>query len=166
MRRGIGGHQSACALKEEWLTPPEIVEALGPFDLDPCASVDRPWPTATEHFTVLDNGLRREWCGRVWMNPPYGQKTAIWLARLAEHGNGIALTFARTETAMFHRSVWQKATALFFFAGRLNFYHADGSRSIYNAGGPSVLIAYGEKNAMSIKSASFTGKYIFLRCAP
>jgi hypothetical protein len=100
------------------------------------------------------------------MNPPYGQKTAIWLARLAEHGNGIALTFARTETAMFHRSVWQKATALFFFAGRLNFYHADGSRSIYNAGGPSVLIAYGEKNAMSIKSASFNGKYIFLGCAP
>lgn len=22
---------------DEWLTPPEIVEALGPFDLDPCS---------------------------------------------------------------------------------------------------------------------------------
>ncbi len=23
--------------KEEWLTPPEIIQALGTFDLDPCA---------------------------------------------------------------------------------------------------------------------------------
>ena len=163
MRRGIGGNQSACALKEEWLTPPEIIEALGPFDLDPCASVDRPWPTAREHFTVLDNGLRREWYGRVWMNPPYGQKTAIWLARLADHGDGIALTFARTETAMFHRSVWSRATALFFFAGRLNFYHADGSRSSYNAGGPSVLIAYGQVNSRRLFACKFAGKIIRLR---
>ena len=28
---GIGTHQSAKALTEEWLTPPEIIKALGPF---------------------------------------------------------------------------------------------------------------------------------------
>jgi hypothetical protein len=162
-RRGIGGHQSACALKEEWLTPPEIIEALGPFDLDPCASIMRPWSTAREHFTVLDNGLKKDWTGRVWMNPPYGQKTKVWLARLAQHGNGIALTFARTETDMFHRFVWGAADALFFFAGRLNFYHADGRRSGYNAGGPSVLIAYGEINAQRLKASGFDGKYIALK---
>ena len=27
--------------KEEWLTPPEIVAAFGPFDLDPCSPINR-----------------------------------------------------------------------------------------------------------------------------
>jgi len=42
---------------DEWLTPPEIVYALGVFNLDPCSPKDRPGPTATNHFTVNDNGL-------------------------------------------------------------------------------------------------------------
>ena len=25
-----------------WLTPPHMIAALGPFDLDPCAAVDQP----------------------------------------------------------------------------------------------------------------------------
>ena len=33
--------------KDEWLTPPEIIKALGTFDLDPCASSTRPWPRAS-----------------------------------------------------------------------------------------------------------------------
>jgi hypothetical protein len=163
VRRGIGGHQSACAGKEEWLTPPEIIRALGPFDLDPCASIERPWSTAKEHFTVLDNGLKRDWWGRVWMNPPYGQKTRVWLERLVQHGNGIALTFARTETDMFHRFVWSAADAVFFFRGRLHFYHADGRMSVYNAGGPSVLIAYGEENARRIGATGLEGMHIALK---
>lgn len=39
----MGGHQSAAMLKDEWLTPPHILRALGPFDLDTCAPVNRPW---------------------------------------------------------------------------------------------------------------------------
>jgi len=34
---GMGGHQSGRAGKDEWITPPSIVENLGPFDLDPCS---------------------------------------------------------------------------------------------------------------------------------
>jgi len=45
-RPGIGSHQSAAMMKDEWLTPPDIIKALGPFDLDPCAPIVRPWPTA------------------------------------------------------------------------------------------------------------------------
>lgn len=43
---GMGSHQSAAMLKDEWLTPPEIIKALGgpeSFDLDPCAPIKRPW---------------------------------------------------------------------------------------------------------------------------
>ena len=54
---GLSSHQSARMKKDEWLTPPEILRALGPFDLDPCAPADRPWPTAALHYTVRDNGL-------------------------------------------------------------------------------------------------------------
>ena len=86
--------------KDEWLTPPEIIKALGEFDLDPCAPVKRPWPTAEKHYTIQDNGLLKPWQGRVWCNPPYND-AAKWLARCAEHGNAIALVFARTETKMF-----------------------------------------------------------------
>ncbi len=40
------------------------------------------------------------------LNPPYGEQTERWLAKLAKHGNGIALVYARTETKMFFDSVW------------------------------------------------------------
>ena len=40
--------------KDEWLTPPYVIEALGSFDLDPCSPIKRPWPTAKEHYTILD----------------------------------------------------------------------------------------------------------------
>src|SRR6185503_8425133 len=91
----------------EWLTPPEIVKALGPFDLDPCAPVVRPWDTAAKHYTTAEDGLSQPWEGRVWLNPPYGPHAAKFLAKLAKHGNGIALTFARTETLAFVKWVWK-----------------------------------------------------------
>jgi len=142
----IGGHQSHRAMKDEWLTPPEILSALGPFDLDPCSPVDRPWPTARSHYTVCDDGLALPWHGFVWLNPPYGRSTGKWLRKLSRHGDGgIALVFARTETAFFAEHIWPEASALLFIHGRLHFHHVDGSRSISNAGGPSVLVGYGQK---------------------
>ena len=110
--------------KEEWLTPPEIIRALGDFDLDPCSPTPdkRPWSTAREHFDIRDSGLLKPWHGRVWCNPPYGPKTGEWLARCAEHGNCVCLIFARTETRAFFDSIWPKATAVLFLRGRLSFY--------------------------------------------
>lgn len=162
----IGGHHNPTAKSEVWLTPPYILFALGPFDLDPCAAVDRPWPTATHHYTIEHDGLSRPWQGRVWMNPPYGRKVAFWLRRLAAHGNGIALIFARTETAMFFESVWWKATALLFIEGRLNFHFPTGQRAPANCGAPSVLIAYGEDNAIALKDSALRGAFIRLRDKP
>jgi hypothetical protein len=49
-----------------WLTPPYIIESLGGFDLDPCSPIDRPWPTAKSHYTIIDDGLTKDWSGRVW----------------------------------------------------------------------------------------------------
>jgi hypothetical protein len=161
---GMGSHQSSVMGKDEWLTPPHIFKALGPFDLDPCApsKLRRPWEIAEEHFSIDDDGLSQEWFGRVWCNPPYGLEAARWLARMAEHGNGIALIFARTETTMFFEHVWSKAAAVLFLKGRLHFHHVDGSRARANAGAPSVLVAYGFGNVSVLKNSGLAGHFVHL----
>jgi len=160
----FGEHIIKNAGKDEWLTPPEIIKALGAFDLDPCAPIKRPWASAIRHYTIADNGLLLPWQGRVWCNPPYGTSTGIWLQRCAAHGNAIALTFARTETKMFFETVWDTADALFFFQGRIKFYHITGKQG-ESAGAPSVLIAYGQQNAEALNTAGLSGKYIRLKPA-
>lgn len=156
----IGGHQSARMKNDEWLTPPDVTAALGPFDLDPCSPINRPWPTAAQHFTKLDDGLSRPWHGFVWCNPPYGAHTGIWLRKLHAHGNGIALIFARTETADFVSEVWGKADAVMFLHGRLYFHFVDGSRAKANSGGPSALIAYGDEAVRRLYRSGLGGTIV------
>ena len=158
----IGGHHNPTAKSEVWLTPPYIIEALGKFDLDPCAAEEFPQWAAVRYFTQRADGLSQPWEGRVWMNPPYGRKVAFWLRRLAAHGNGIALVFARTETAMFFESVWGAASAILFIEGRLNFHFPNGQRAPANCGAPSVLIAYGEDNAIALDKSRLRGVFVRL----
>jgi hypothetical protein len=146
--------------KDEWLTPPQIIKALGEFDLDPCAPINRPWPTAKNHYTILDDGLMREWFGRVWMNPPYGKALVNWLNRLALHGNGLALTFARTDTAAFHKFVFPVVDSILFLHGRITFYNVDGTPGSFNGGAPSVLLAYGGRNSEAIHESGLKGKHV------
>lgn len=156
----MGGHQSAVMGKDEWLTPPWLIERLGVFDLDPCSPVSRPWDTARKHYSIFDNGLSKQWLGRVWCNPPYGTEAAVWLSRCAEHGNAIALIFARTETAMFFDHVWNRADGLLFLKGRLYFHHVSGEVAKANSGAPSVLVAYGSANAECLKTAGLPGAWV------
>lgn len=163
-KRSMGSHQSARAITTTWLTPPEIVEALGPFDLDPCAAPSpRPWPTARKHIELPEDGLAGQWDGHVWLNPPYSKEAWVWLSKLADHGDGIALVFARTETAGFVAQVWEKATAVRFLHGRLHFHYADGKRASANSGAPSVLVAYGETAAQKLGRSTIPGTFIRLK---
>lgn len=146
---------------DEWLTPPQIIQSLGSFDLDPCSPINRPWPTAKCHFTVLDNGLSKSWEGRVWLNPPYGSEMVKWMGRMAGHGDGIALIFARTETEAFFEHVWPKADALLFIKGRIRFFKVDGTES-GTSGAPSVLIAYGLKNVAALYNSGIEGRIVHL----
>lgn len=159
----MGGHQSTRMKNDEWLTPPEILRALGKFDLDPCAPVLRPWDTATKHYTVMNDGLVLPWAGRVWLNPPYGRQTGKWLSRLHQHGEGTALIFARTETDDFFTHVWEKANAVLFIRGRLHFHHVCGRKADNNAGAPSVLVAYGQEDAAILGSSTINGQFVLLK---
>lgn len=161
--KGIGGHHRGHRGRTDtWLTPPAIIKALAPFDLDPCCPPDMPWKTASAMISEPDDGLSAAWHGAVWLNPPYGSQTGRWLSRLADHANGIALIFARTETRDFHRYVWQRATAALFLEGRINFHHHDGTRAEKNAGGPSVLVAYGQGCASRLLTCGIKGYVSFI----
>lgn len=163
---GIGGHQSAVMRTDEWLTPPAIIRALGEFDLDPCSPINRPWDTAKTHYTINDNGLMLPWTGRVWLNPPYGNTMINWLKKLAVHDNGIALTFARTDTLAFQDYVFPHAMSMLFIRGRLSFYTIRGNAAAFNGGAPSVLIAYGEQNTDALAECAIDGKHVLINAMP
>lgn len=154
--------ERASNTKVDWLTPPELVKKLGTFDLDPCCPVNAPFYHAKNNFTLLDNGLEKDWFGRVFMNPPYGKGIELWLNKLKRHNNGIALIFARTETKCFFEHVWNHADALLFVKGRIRFYHVSGIQG-GTPGAPSVFIAYGKQNALSLKNSGIEGRYLDLR---
>lgn len=143
----IGAHQGAIPESCRWLTPPELIDTLGPFDLDPCADQEQPWPTATRMIRPPEDGLAAPWQGLVWLNPPYTSQVGEWMRRLSDHGNGIALVFARTDTEWFYRYVWTvphpQHRAALFLRRRLHFHRPDGRRAPANSGGPSVLVSYG-----------------------
>jgi hypothetical protein len=156
----MGGHQSARDGSNVWLTPRGIIDTLGPFDLDPCAAPQpRPWPTAADHITPPADGLSAEWYGRVWLNPPY-RDIGRWLGKLADHGRGIALVFARTETTWFTEHIWDRADAVLFLHGRLHFCLPDGTPASGNAGAPSALVAYGRTEARTLLAKGGPGVFV------
>lgn len=134
-----------------WLTPLALVKELGIFDLDPCGFPN--YHTANKLICLPKDGLQEEWCGRVWLNPPYGRHIESWLKKLEQHGNGIALVFGRTDTSWFHRI---KPDLLFFIRGRIKFLRSDFTEDT-NAGHGSVLMAFGRNNAGSILQSNIKG---------
>lgn len=166
-QRGIGSHQQSIGREQEWLTPVKIIQALGPFDLDPCAPVNRPWDTAMNYYTKYDDGLIQRWYGRVWLNPPYHRYLiGKWMERLAMHGNGIALVFARTETQFFQDYIFPYADSMLFINGRLTFHKPDGVQAKFNGGAPSVLIAYGMDNVDALQQSGIPGKHVAVNYVP
>jgi len=137
-------HEPRNSQNKDWYTPPEVFERLGSpeFDLDPASPGKErvPWVPAREHYS--ENGLLRNWHGRVWLNPPYGNETTDWLNRLALHGNGIALVFARTDTLWFHL-IAAKADAICFLNGRIRFIDENGKQG-GSSGCGSMLLAWGD----------------------
>jgi len=148
-------HEHPMNESKEWYTPREIFEGLKTdFDLDPCSpGADVvPWIPAKKHFTILENGLGLPWDGFVFLNPPYGYDTPIWMARLNTHHNGIALVFSRCDTKWGQRYL-PSASAILFIAGRVNFvpaseaarYAAGGKLTNRGCGAGSMLVGYGDR---------------------
>lgn len=160
-------HESTYNESKEWYTPKHIFEAMGlHFDMDVCSPGKDivPWISADKHITPIDNGLRINWTGTVWMNPPYGMDTPSWMKRLKEHHNGIGLVFARTDTNWFHNyAVF--ADAILFIARRVQFIKAEQAMAYIKGaiirnngcGAGSMLIAYGNRSLIALREAESKG---------
>ena len=138
----------------EWTTPPHIIESarrvMGEIDLDPASNpASQEVVKATKYFTSADDGLKRTWRGRVWLNPPYSVGVLtdfvdLLLVYLAHGGVDEALLLVNnaTDAAWFHACLGA-ASALCLLRGRLRFLRPDGKP----AGSPiqgQVVFYFGE----------------------
>jgi hypothetical protein len=96
--------------KDDYYTPKEVFDRLAlRFDLDVCAPPGGvPWIPADKFYTLEDDGLSKQWEGRVWMNPPYSKATE-WVRRFIAHRHGIALV-GHAKSA-WHPELWATADA-------------------------------------------------------
>ena len=113
---------------DEWFTPKWVIDLLGPFDLDPCSPVIRPYDTAKVHYNSTDNGLSQEWSGRVWLNPPYSRVLLEqFVKKMAGHGNGIALLVNRQDNVLWQEVIFPTASSMIFMRHRVKFLRPDGT---------------------------------------
>lgn len=137
-----------------WLTPLSLIRELGEFDLDPCGFPNH--HTAKRLICLPEDGLAAEWHGRVWLNPPYGKHAQVWLAKLADHGDGIALVFGRLDTKWLQPFI---GGGFFAIKGRVRFIDEMTLKPATSAGAPSILIPFGRKNIGAILSSNIEGKW-------
>ena len=124
-----------------WATPQAFFDQVaaehGPFDVDVCALPEN--AKAPVFFTPADDGLKQEWRGRCWMNPPYGRGIGDWMRKAYEPSQAgakvVCLVPARTDTAWWHD--YAAKGAVTFIRGRLKFGDAAS-----NAPFPSALVIF------------------------
>lgn len=121
-----------------WETPQDFFDELNEefhFDLDVCALPQN--AKCKRYFTPDQDGLKQEWEGVCWCNPPYGRDIGKWMKKAYEsNATVVCLVPARTDTRWFHEWVLGKAE-IRFVKGRLKF---GGSKN--SAPFPSMVVIY------------------------
>tara|TARA_R100001594_G_C4031567_1_gene261415 strand:- start:266 stop:1237 length:972 start_codon:yes stop_codon:yes gene_type:complete len=119
--------------ENEWYTPANHIEiarqVLGEIDLDPASNAEaNKIVKAKKYFSEEDDGLSKEWSGRVWLNPPYSRDLmGPFVNKLIEsYKSGsvpaaIMVSHNNTDTAWFH-SLSEVASAVCFPRQRIKFY--------------------------------------------
>ncbi len=145
-----------------WETPVWLAralsEAVGGFDLDPCAATTnnrrRARIKAKILLTEADDGLSVRWGRRqkVFVNPPYGKGIGNWIRKCSDEGRRgcvvVALIPARTSASYWHRYVADK-TDIFMLRGRLKFGKGD-----HSAPFPSCVVIWGADKGLLARLSS------------
>lgn len=110
---------------DNWETPQYLYDELDSefhFTLDPCA--DDQNHKCGMYFTKEQDGLKQEWTGVVFCNPPYGREVGRWVEKAYNSARGgctvVLLISARTDTRYFHEYIYHKAE-IRFIKGRVKF---------------------------------------------
>lgn len=105
---------------DDFLTPPELVLAMGEFDLDPCSSRRQAMPLARRSYRFPeDDGLFLPWEGSVFVNPPFSELPK-WVNRFVLHRNGVLLSPGRVEVEWFWQ-LWTYCDAIFLTKGPVKY---------------------------------------------
>lgn len=124
-----------------WETPQDFFDSLNKefgFTTDVCAISSN--AKCKNFYTPEMDGLKQEWSGICWCNPPYGKEIGKWVKKSYEANcRVVALLPARTDTRWFHEYIYGKAE-IRFVRGRLKF---GGATS--NAPFPSMVVIWRNK---------------------
>lgn len=134
-------------------TPKYIIDALGPFDLDPCAGESTKIGAVNWWDGRGENGLANDWFGFVWCNPPFSQKEK-WAEKIIDHGNGILILPERGSAPWFG-PLAESAGCYFVMGKKINFI---GGPSSNNLG--SVLFPFGIEAAERIRESGLPGHFV------
>ncbi len=129
--------------KDDWETPQYVFDYFNriyKFDLDVCATKDN--KKCERYFDKETDGLKQDWYGNCWMNPPYSQ-CAKWIKKAYEESRSnicrvVCLIPARTDTRYWHQYVTHGS--VFFIKGRLKF-----SNSKNSAPFPSCVVIFDKR---------------------
>ena len=130
---------------DSWFTPRWLFDQLDlTFDLDVCAPREPSQRTAPalRYYTEDDDGLKAEWIGLAWCNPPYSKPEA-WADRMILHANGLLLTHMPNNAAWAVRA--QRAADAVRLIQSMHFVRPNGATQ--RPGYSLMLLAYGKPSA-------------------
>lgn len=156
-------HEDRHNTSVDWYTPPWVFSELGMvFDLDPCQPEKGVmWIPALQTYNhPHQDGLTLPWDGNVWLNPPYGKHTGVWLEKMHRHRRGICLVFARTDCAWFHDYI-AAADAALFVRRRIAFVDGLCVSNGGGAGAGSLFAAWGEECVTALQRLYHRGLLIY-----
>jgi len=124
----------------EWETPQDLFDRLDRefcFELDACATAEN--AKCAQYFTKEHDGLRQEWLGCAFVNPPYGRAIGKWCQKSYEASTictVVMLIPARTDTRWWHDWI-MRAAEIRFIRGRLKFGNSNNSAPF-----PSAIVVF------------------------
>ena len=128
-----------------WSTPQDLFDKYNEkyhFETDVCALPEN--AKCEKFFTPEMDGLRQEWSGVCWCNPPYGRQIGKWVEKcynehIKHNITVVMLIPARTDTTYFHEYIYTHAE-IRFIKGRIKFIQngKEGDAAPF----PSMIVIY------------------------